>query len=187
MLTISILAAIAAGIAGLGGAAATGDQTDPVILAVAPTPATAPTTQPGARAFTSMPTTQSQGSQISFLLTRSLPKDLREAHLLARTDLTPRDRQLVGFHAILRDSQKSIEQIVNQKKEFDRMPTDQQARYREKAVLIEKVLNSLSDSERSQLLSLNPKERAKRIMELAAQIKARQLREGSNPAPTTPK
>lgn len=173
---LALAAALAVAGPGLVGAAGTPDAS-----------AVAPSSQPAQA--TALPATRPEGSQVTSLLTGHLPPHLREGHLLAMRDLTPRETQLVGLRLILRDSQKTIEQIVSQKREFDQMPPEAQARYRERAALIEQVLNSLSPTEQSKLLALTPKERAKRIMELAAQLKAKQLRDGVTPpsgSPTSP-
>jgi hypothetical protein len=136
-----------------------------------------PTTQPG----------QSTG-YISYLLTRNLPLSFRERQLLARRDLTSADRNLVEIHSILKASQKTVESLVRAKKEFDQLAPEVQNSYREKARMIEQVLVTLPPEEQARLLALSPRERAKAIMDLIAQYKARQLLNNSNPSgPQPPK
>jgi hypothetical protein len=125
---------------------------------------------------------------ISYLLTRNLHPSLRERQLLARRDLSATDRSLVEIHSILKASQKTVEDLVAAKKEFDQLAPEVQNSYRDKATLIEQVLKELPPEEQARLLALNPRERAKAIMDLIAQHKARQLLSAPTPpGPTPPK
>ena len=211
-----VLAAAAAGSTGLGpmsaaradfddsaeGASSTalGSPVDPTDSAIQlaglnPVPAAKPAagaappsaSQPDRR---SSPTTQPGAStSISDLVTRDLPQSLREKQLLARRDLSATDHSgLVEIHSILKASQKTVESLVAAKKEFDQLAPDLQSSYREKANLIKQVLAKLSPEEQARLLALNPRERAKAILDLIAQYKARQLLNSPTPpGPTPPK
>jgi hypothetical protein len=164
-------------LAGLNQASPAKPATGTASSASQPDPRIGPASQPG----------QSVG-HISYLLTRNLPLSFRERQLLARRDLTAADRSLVEIHSILKASQRTVESIVRAKKEFDQLASDLQSSYREKAKLIEQVLTTLPPEEQARLLALNPRERAKAIMDLIAQRKAHQLLSSPNPTgPQPPK
>ena len=123
------------------------------------------------------------GSQVSFLLTRNLPENLRVRHQLLwkQASKEQQDTWRGQYYSILGDANARLEDWVKHKKEFEQLTPEVKERYRQKAALTDQVLKSLPPAEQVQLLNMTPAERARRIMELAAELKARQSREPAKP------
>ncbi len=124
---------------------------------------------------------------ITHLLTRSLPDRLAKRHLELWKSASDeqRGRMRGTVRAILELTQAELEVYIARKNQFDRFSPEIQDRYRQKADLIEQVLEQLSPTEQARLLNMPADQRAKRILELAAELKIQQSR--VPPTPVQPK
>ena len=174
---------------------------DPAAPAPAPQPAVAPTTQPDAPEA-AVPASQPDGpiaspvaqpappaemperpSQITFLLTRNLPEHLLRRNRVMWAQATEAERtDYRRIWSVLQNARAELEQIIQHKKQFDQFAPAVQQRYREKGELIEQVLDRLSPTEQAQLLNMSTEARAKRMLELIAELKAEQNRAAPAPA-----
>ena len=187
--TLLAFAAMAALCCPLIGAADWTDATgQPELVAAVPAASAAvlavpPASQPHR---TAVPPTQPHGSMISFMITRSLPQRLSSRQLIARKEISPADEKWIDFHGMLQASQKTVEDVIRAKKDFDKLSPDMKKSKADKAMLIEQVLKELTPEEQAHIISLPPEARAKAIMELVAQRRAKLIRDGAG-NPNAPK
>ena len=159
--------------------------TQPHETAVAPDhpdAADAPTTQPDkATAQPDEADAQPRGlrpGHIGFLLTRNVPEHLREKHQLLWAQATEAQRKEIRRRfSTLRANFIDLQGIVQARKEFQDLKPQVQDRYRQRAELIEQILDKMTPSEKARVLAMPVEERAKFFLEEIARLKAEQARE----------
>lgn len=138
------------------------------------TVAVAPTTQPDEADSPAQRT-----SQIGFLLTRNLPEHMkrRNREIVHRMPADERNR-LRPYVGILQNANAELVQTISSRKsEFEQMAPERKDYYRQRAADIEEVLSRLSSNEKARLLAMPPKERAAKLLEMIAKLKAERARQ----------
>jgi len=144
----------------------------------------APTTQPdGLAATAAAPTTQPELS----VSVAGLPPRLQAQNRLVFIQMSTEQRKVMrdNVASILKRTNEEVVTFFRHKNQFDLLAPEVQERYRQKASLIEQVLDRLSPTEQARLLNLPAEERAKRVLELVAELKIQQSRTPP-PAPPQP-